>query len=115
MTDRPWAAASAAILGPSSAVPVRDGATYDHARDGERLHCQHDRVFALMKDGAWRSLAAIASHTGDPPASVSARLRDFRKPRFTNLYGQTDLERRYVCRGLFEYRLVLVRKDLFEA
>lgn len=81
----------------------RDGSTYDHARDGARLHRQHNRVLALVRDGEWRSLGAIAEATGDPEASVSARLRDLRKPKF----GAHTIERRYVSRGFFEYRLVL--------
>lgn len=92
-------------------IPRRDGSTYDHVRDGKRLDCQHNRVFALMKDGEWRSLYQISDGTGDPEASCSARLRDFKKPRFQKLYGAYALEKRYVRRGLFEYRLVL--KALF--
>jgi hypothetical protein len=91
-------------------LPHRDGKTYEHDRDGARLHKQHNRVLACMKDGAWRSLAAISTATGDPEASVSARLRDLRKERF----GGHDVKRRCLGRGLFEYRLVLNRKDLFD-
>lgn len=91
-------------------IPHRDGITYDHARDARRLAGQHARVFALMKDGRWRSLSAIAAATKDPEASISARLRDFRKDRF----GAHGIERRRVGEGLHEYRLVLNRKDLFE-
>jgi hypothetical protein len=81
--------------------PYRDGATYRHERYGKRLHRQHNRVLAFMRDGQWHSLSAIAEATGDPEASVSARLRDLRKPRF----GSYQVERRYVERGLFEYRV----------
>lgn len=88
---------------------MRDGATYDDERDGARLNAQHARVWAVMKDGAWRPLAAIAAACGDPEASVSARLRDFRKERF----GSHDVERRYVVDGLWEYRLRINRPDLF--
>lgn len=82
-------------------VPQRDGKTYNHARDGKRLHMQHHRVLAFMRDGEWHTLAEIACHTRDPEASVSARLRDLRKPRF----GSHVIEREYVERGLFRYRL----------
>lgn len=91
-------------------IPRRDGATYDHPRDGARLSRQHTRVFDLMRDGRWRSLAAIAAATGDPEASVSARLRDFRKPRF----GEHGVERRHVADGLFEYRLIVHYTDIFQ-
>lgn len=90
------------------AIPTRDGQTYVHERDGARLHKQHNRVLAALRDGAWWTLAALSEHTKDPEASVSARLRDLRKPRF----GAHEIDRRYVRRGLFQYRLV--KKDLFE-
>lgn len=83
----------------------RDGSTYNHARDGQRLHKQHNRVLAAMQDGQEHTLAELAKKTGDPEASVSARLRDLRKPRF----GSHVIERRYVERGLFTYRLVAQR------
>lgn len=88
---------------------MRDGATYDDDRDGSRLNAQHQRVCDAMKDGAWRPLAAIAAASGAPEASVSARLRDFRKERF----GAHQVERRYVIDGLWEYRLLINRPDLF--
>lgn len=82
--------------------PMRfDGATYDHARDSGRLAAQMGAVFDLMKDGVWRSLAQIAEKVGAPESSVSARLRDLRKPRF----GGYSVGRRYVCKGLFVYQL----------
>jgi predicted transcriptional regulator len=40
---------------------------------------QARRVIGCMADGAWRTLAEISAATGDPEASVSARLRDMRK------------------------------------
>jgi hypothetical protein len=33
-------------------IPHRDGATYVHELDGQRLHRQHNRVCALMRDGS---------------------------------------------------------------
>jgi hypothetical protein len=53
-----------------------DGATFDRKLDGKRLNEQTRRVFERMKDGTWRTLREIAAATGDPEASVSARLRD---------------------------------------
>lgn len=87
----------------------RDGATYVHQRDGQRLHHQHNRVLTFMRDGRWHSLAEIAEGTGDPEASVSARLRDLRKPRF----GSHVIERAYVERGLFHYRLKVGQQEMF--
>jgi hypothetical protein len=87
---------------------ARDGVTFDQERDGKRLQAQHARVFEVMKDGMWRSLHAIARLTGDPEASISARLRDLRKDKF----GGHEVERRYVQHGLWEYRLK-VQRELF--
>lgn len=79
-----------------------DGATFEPALDQARLTRQHARVLACMSDHAWRSLDDIARATGDPPASVSARLRDLRKARF----GGYLVERRRVAGGLFHYRVL---------
>lgn len=82
-----------------------DGGTYDPALDAERLGAQALRVWAVMADGEWRTLAEIEALCGDPQASISARLRDFRKPTF----GAHVLERRRRGdgrRGLFEYRVI---------
>lgn len=84
-----------------------DGATFDSQRDGARLTNQHHRVLALMRDGKWRTLAEISLYTRDPESSVSARLRDLRKPKF----GGHTVEREYVQSGLHRYR-VLVRPEL---
>lgn len=81
-----------------------DGETFDRDADGRRLNAQTQRVFDLMRDGTWRTLAEIAKATGDPEASISARLRDLRKEKF----GGHAVERRRrgeVKRGLWEYRL----------
>jgi hypothetical protein len=91
-----------------STIPHRDGSTYVHERDARRLAGQHCRVLAAMQDGLEHTLAELAKITRDPEASISARLRDLRKPRF----GSHDIQRRYVERGLFRYRLVK-QKALF--
>lgn len=80
-----------------------NGPEYDAKRDGDRLWVQHRRIFALMRDGIWRTLQEIADHTGDPTPSVSAQLRHLRKKRF----GAHTVERQHVGRGLYEYRLIL--------
>ena len=79
-----------------------DGSTYEHPRDHERLAAQRTRVKAVVRDGQWHTLDGISTTTGDPPASVSARLRDFRKEKF----GALTVERQYVADGLWEYRLL---------
>jgi hypothetical protein len=80
-----------------------DGSTYAHARDSARLGDQMFAVFAVMADGRWRTLADLAKAAGAPEASVSARLRDLRKPRF----GGHRVERRYLFRGCFTYQLIV--------
>ena len=79
-----------------------DGATYEPARDHDRLHAQLSRVFDVLKDRQWHTLGELAGRTGDPEASISARIRDLRKDKF----GGHVIDRRYVERGLFEYRLL---------
>lgn len=78
-----------------------NGADYVPERDDERLSSQYRRIFALMSDGQWRSLAAIAVATGDPTPSISAQLRHMRKPRF----GGYTVNRRYLSGGFYEYQL----------
>lgn len=78
-----------------------DGKTYDPPEDHARLRGQLERVFLVMSDGGWRTLRQIAEQCRGSEASVSARLRDFRKPK----YGSRSVERRRVGGGLYEYRL----------
>lgn len=78
-----------------------DGKTYEPARDRDRLRAQLDDVRMFMWDGDWHTLDQISAATGHPPASISARLRDLRKSKF----GAFTIERQYVERGLFRYRL----------
>jgi len=82
-----------------------DGDDYVPPRDNPRLTRQYERIFTLMRDGVWRTLAEIESLTGDPPASISAQLRHMRKARF----GQHTLNRRHLGEprhGLYEYQLI---------
>jgi hypothetical protein len=82
------------------------GDTYEPDLDHDRLKAQLYRVLDLMRDREWRTLFEIAGVTGDPPQSVSARLRDFRKEKF----GSHTVNRRRrgpAELGLFEYQLIL--------
>lgn len=82
-----------------------DGVTYEPRHDAERLAGQLLRVWSAMRDGAWRTPAEIELATGDGWASISARLRDLRKPKF----GGMRVERRRrgeAESGVFEYRVV---------
>lgn len=81
------------------------GVTFDENRDGDRLRAQLHRVRTLMWDQAWRTLAEISAVTGDPEASISARLRDLRKKKFgehvmnARIRGPQEL-------GLWEYQVI---------
>ena len=88
--------------------PEFGGDTFDQTRDGARLNAQAQKVFDVMCDRSWRTLGQIAEATGAPEASVSARLRDLRKPRF----GGFTVERRHRDRGLWEYRLAAQGNEL---
>ena len=70
-------------------------------RDAPRLGRQLVAVLRVMQDGKWHTLAGLAHATGHPEASISARLRDLRKPRF----GRAVVERKRSDGGLFWYRL----------
>jgi biotin operon repressor len=81
-----------------------DGPTTE--TDGEaqtsRLGRQLVRVYDVLKDGQWHTLAEIADATGAPEASIAARIRDLRKPRF----GGFGIQTQHVGDGLHRYRLV---------
>ena len=78
---------------PAFVHPLRfNGPAYDPDKDAARLTGQIKRVYDLMQDGKWRSLAEIEAGTGDPQASISAQLRHLRKPRFGGY--AVDRERR---------------------
>lgn len=87
-------------------APRFDGDTYDPALDLHRLTKQLGRVWSALQGGQWLTLDEIAKKTGDPQASISARVRDLRKQNF----GGYEVERRRrgePANGLWEYRLVL--------
>ena len=86
---------------------IFDGKTFESNKDGDRLSTQINRVYSLMRDGQWRTLAAIAEIVGGSEAGVSARLRDFRKDRFKTMFKVLCVERNRVSGGLWEYRVVI--------
>ena len=73
--------------------------------DFVRMGKQRVAVLAYMAGGQWWTLAGLAEVTGYPEASLSARLRDYRKPQ----YGAHTVERRRIGegRGTWEYRVIL--------
>lgn len=85
-------------------LPSFDGATFDPALDEHRLRSQLGRVYALMNDGQWRTIAEVKAQARGSEGGVHARLRDLRKLKF----GAYVVERRRCGdeqRGLYEYRL----------
>lgn len=83
-----------------------DGPTYEPALDRDRLGRQLKKVLYEMAKGEWLTLAELEARIWEPQASISARLRDLRKPR----NGGYTIERRRrgeAARGIFEYRMVL--------
>jgi hypothetical protein len=94
-----------------SIQPLRfDGPVYSAQHDQKRLTGQILRVYTLMQDARWRTLAEIEKTTGDPPASVSAQLRHLRKERFGS-HAVDKRPRGDRVRGLWEYRLRLAQRD----
>lgn len=86
-----------------------DGPEYEPDKDRARLGTQLERIFALMSDERWRTLAQIEAATGASTASCSAQLRHLRKQRF----GSHTVERRARgdrSNGLFEYRVVVLKQ-----
>ena len=79
-----------------------DGETYRSERDRVRLSRQLIAVREVLSDNGWHTLEEIAGRTGEPEASISARIRDLRKTRF----GGHVVEREYVGKGLWRYRMV---------
>ena len=62
--------------------PHFDGPDYHPEVDHRPLTTQLAATKELMVDGNWRTLEEIEEVTRHPQASVSARLRDLRKPKF---------------------------------
>lgn len=86
------------------------GTTYNAAFDHERLNAQQTRVHDAMIDGVWRTLSEIKLITGDPEASISARLRDFNNHEYLKqFFSMVHRRRGEPKHGLFEYQVKQVR------
>ena len=64
-----------------AATPKFAGRSYSEKHDRHRLESQFMRVFNLMIDGRWRTLAEIRETVGGSEAGISARLREFQEAR----------------------------------
>jgi len=88
-----------------------EGPEYKTAEDTLRLSKQIGRVYRCMQDGAWRTLEEIALVTGDGESSISAQLRNLRKPQFGS-FVITRRPRGDRAHGLFEYHLQGARSEI---
>jgi DNA polymerase III delta prime subunit len=82
----------------------RHGVTYERDQDYVRLNRQATDVWRAMIDGRWHTLHELHRITDHPEASISARLRDFRKPEFGG--HEVKSKRLENGSGLFRYRLI---------
>jgi hypothetical protein len=95
---------------PSDIFDGRDVEPEDEPRLQTQLYC----VYAIMYDGQWRTIwhivAMLRQRIGIQvmQTSVSARLRDFRKPRF----GAHIVEKLHTGQGEWHYRLILNKKGV---
>lgn len=86
-----------------------DGETYVPEFDHDRLKGQMLRVYKLLSffgkgHQLWLSLADLERGTGDPQASISARIRDLRKAKFGS-HNVHKRRRGNPSMGVWEYLL----------
>ena len=86
--------------------PTFDGPGLEQ-EDHPRLTSQLAQVYALMKDGLWRTPREIMRQVDGGEASITARLRDLRKDKFRKLYPNIEVHRRRKLggNGEHEYRV----------
>lgn len=65
-----------------------------------RLGAQREDIWRVIQNGVWYTLRELEELTGHPQASISARLRDFRKEEF----GGRTIERKHLVNGIYQYR-----------
>jgi len=73
-------------------------------KDKPRLNTQREDVRRLMLDGEFRTLADIEAATGHPQASISARLRDLRRPEYGG-YTVNRIHKAEAC-GTWYYQVI---------
>ncbi len=82
-----------------------NGSDYNPALDDKRLTKQLGKIYSLMIDHKWRTLAEISKEVDEPEASVSAQLRHLRKERFGSYVVNKHRRGEPGC-GLFEYQVL---------
>lgn len=87
-------------------TPTFDGSTYEPGQDHDRLATALGRVYQLMSDGQWRTLPEIAEACGCSESGASARLRDYRKAKFRELFPVRAVNSRRREAGLWEYQVI---------
>ena len=63
---------------------------------------QIDRLMNALRSADWLTLPELYAKTNDPIASISANIRNLRKPE----HGSREIKRRRRRGNLFEYHLV---------
>ena len=84
---------------------------------GERLNDMSKVCYMVLQNFTCIILIlnAIANATGEPSPSISAQLRNFRKPSFQPVDAIYEVEKRYVSKGVWEYKLIVVpNKTMFK-
>ena len=85
-----------------------DGDDYQHDRDFDRLKGQILDIYQVIRNGHWYTLSGLAKITKHPEASISAQLRNLRKPKFG---GYTILSE-HIGHGLYKYKLDLTAEKI---
>lgn len=79
----------------------QDRAAYDPEADKDRRRKQLGRVYSVLRDGLWHGLPELTERAGGLATSVSARIRDLRKPKF----GGREIQARCFGRNVWKYRM----------
>ena len=80
-----------------------DGDDYVDSRDRQRLKGQMQRVYNCLNDYRWWTVDDICRVTGDRNgASISAQIRNLRKPKF----GAYIIEKEHKRNGLYAFRML---------
>ena len=74
----------------------------DDPKIKKRASTQRIQLFYRMKGGSYWTLEELSSMTGIFVQSVSARLRDFRKPQ----YGGHTVVKKMLNEGVWQYKLI---------
>jgi hypothetical protein len=90
----------------TSVLGDRDGETYEPKRDRKRLNSQAVDVFLFMLKRDWLTLDEIQRGTGRKVQSISARIRDFRKEKFSS----HTVDTMHIGNGVWVYRLIPNKK-----